>query len=318
MREVHRNEKPINQSNSNSSFISSRKENRGREEQAGIKRYGWYCSKCTFWNKMDRGYCEMCASSKGNAPITENKEDMQERLVSMGFKLKHVTKSFKEYEEVYGRNYDIGALTEIIVRLQTEEDKAKLVENSKKRGSRASLMTQSIQQDVSFKADLDIDQFIDHLKVKHRLDLIDDADEKKTELIEMEKKAEENENKDEEDTGSLRDEPKDDERWGFNNDFRQWTHYDFLSYLVFIDIDQKEDLADWSKFSWIDGEGDHVTGNHFTKDKLGNAKWCADVLQLNERLSRQLSAIIRQRIQKYEDKHPTEAVNIFKDHEDVK
>eukprot|EP00486_Rosalina_sp_Unknown_P003695 CAMPEP_0201577096 /NCGR_PEP_ID=MMETSP0190_2-20130828/23310_1 /ASSEMBLY_ACC=CAM_ASM_000263 /TAXON_ID=37353 /ORGANISM="Rosalina sp." /LENGTH=715 /DNA_ID=CAMNT_0048008757 /DNA_START=120 /DNA_END=2264 /DNA_ORIENTATION=- len=53
-----------------------------------------------------------------------NKKDIQEMLVSMGFKPNYITRAFKVYEKNYGHSYNVEVITEIIVRLQNK-DKAK-------------------------------------------------------------------------------------------------------------------------------------------------------------------------------------------------
>lgn len=62
-------------------------------------------------------------------------------------------------------------------------------------------------------------------------------------------------------------------------------------------------MTDPDKYSWIDDKGQNISGAHFTRGKLGKAKWCRTVLNMNQLLSQQFSAVIRQRITKYENAH---------------
>ena len=112
----------------------------------------------------------------------------------------------------------------------------------------------------------------------------------------------------------LIDDPNDGDDWGFHIDFSKWDSYKFISYLEFIDCNNTQVLADWSKRGWVDDKGEHISGKHFTINKLGSPKWCRDVLQLNESLSQQFAAVIQHRIIQFEQHQP----DISHDEDDVK
>ena len=44
---------------------------------ANQEKIGWHCEKCTFWNKFDASYCEVCITSKGNAVIMEKPKEKE-------------------------------------------------------------------------------------------------------------------------------------------------------------------------------------------------------------------------------------------------
>ena len=54
-----------------------------------------------------------------------SKKDIQDMLVSMGFKPNYIQRAFIVYVKNYGNNYNVEVITEIIVRLQNKDLKKK-------------------------------------------------------------------------------------------------------------------------------------------------------------------------------------------------
>ena len=101
--------------------------------------------------------------------------------------------------------------------------------------------------------------------------------------------------------GNLIDEGTDGSGWEFSLDFKEWDHEIFLSWLDYIDPEEEEELRDEDKYVWKDKSGADITGQCFTRSKLGNADWCRETFNMKYQLSLQFSAIVRRRITNYEN-----------------
>eukprot|EP01084_Bolivina_argentea_P024706 45992_1 len=87
-----------------------------------------------------------------------------------------------------------------------------------------------------------------------------------------------------------------DNGWEFELDFSEWDTQVIVQWI--FELDEDENFGDdyEEKFNIRS-----ISGQHFKRNQLGNEQWCRTDLGMNQQIAKSFSAIVRQRITKYEN-----------------